>query len=281
LSLPMANPGETITNFLLNAPPGEFHDVVTDVRNLLGDDTVLNEVAPYAFKEYNTEQLLIVNVDGQKTIISKHGEVSASEYVAPRLGLVVSFDHFKQEVTSSRPIEGELDGEAEQWRAALSSKVEVYVSEHYDLGSFEVFSANNGGTITLTLAISAAYFNPTSFYNGRWRSIWTVEFQPGKTAQISGHIRLNVHYYEDGNVQLNTNTTKKKTVPATNAARLAEEAAKAVKELEQDFQQQLELSYDAMNETTFKALRRALPMTRQKVQWAKIGQYKLGQEISK
>jgi capping protein alpha len=278
----MAAPGDTITNFLLNAPPGEFHDVVSDVRNLLGgDDTVLNEVAPYAFKEYNTEQLLVVNVDGQKTVISKHGELSASEYLAPRLGLVVSFDHFKQEVTSSRPIEGELDADAEQWRAAVSQKVEGYISEHYDLGAFDVFSQNNGASFVLTVCISSAYFNPSSFYNGRWRSIWTIEVAPGKTATVSGHIRVNVHYYEDGNVQLNTNTIKKKTIPATNAARFGEEAAKAIKELEQDFQQQLEISYDAMNDTTFKALRRALPMTRQKIQWAKIGQYKLGQEIQK
>lgn len=130
--------------------------------------------------------------------------------------------------------------------------------------------------MVLTVVISSAYFNPTSFYNGRWRSVWTIEFAPGKTATVTGTIRINVHYYEDGNVQLNTNTTKKKTVPATNAARLGEEAVKAIKELEQDFQQQLEVSYDVMNETTFKALRRALPMTRQKIQWAKIGQYKLG-----
>jgi len=277
----MAAPGDTITNFLLNAPPGEFHDVVTDVRNLLGDDTVLNEVAPYAFKEYNTEQLLIVNVDGSKTIIAKQGEISASEYLAPRLGLVVQFDHFKQETTGSRAIAGELDAEAEPWRSGLSQKVETYVAEHFDLGSFEVFSTNNGGSFTLTLAISSAYFNPTSFYNGRWRSVWTIEVQPGKTANLTGSIRVNVHYYEDGNVQLNTNTIKKKTIPATNAQRFAEEGIKAVKELEQDFQQQLEISYDAMNETTFKALRRQLPMTRQKVQWAKIGQYKLGQEIQK
>ena len=37
-----------------------------DVRNLLGDDALLNEVAPYTFKEYNTEQMLVVEHNGVK-----------------------------------------------------------------------------------------------------------------------------------------------------------------------------------------------------------------------
>jgi len=37
-----------------------------DVRNLLGDDSLLNEVAPFAFKEYNTEQMLVVDNNGSK-----------------------------------------------------------------------------------------------------------------------------------------------------------------------------------------------------------------------
>lgn len=40
--------------------------MVTDVRNLLGDDATLNEVAPYAFHEYNTDQMIIVENEGRK-----------------------------------------------------------------------------------------------------------------------------------------------------------------------------------------------------------------------
>src|SRR5688572_20963907 len=35
LALTMANPADIVTNFLLNAPPGEFHDVVTGAFSLL------------------------------------------------------------------------------------------------------------------------------------------------------------------------------------------------------------------------------------------------------
>jgi len=51
------------------------------------------------------------------------------------------------------------------------------------------------------------------FSTGRWRSLWTCTFKPGSgNAELKGNIRITVHYYEDGNVQLNTNTPKVKQV---------------------------------------------------------------------
>ena len=41
--------------------------------------------------------------------------------------------------------------------------------------------------------------------NGRWRSVWKVS---NGGNDITGRIRVNVHYFEDGNVQLETDTTK-------------------------------------------------------------------------
>ena len=46
--------------FMLNAPPGEFMEVVTDVRGLLGDDSIINDSAPQTFRQYNTNQMLQV-----------------------------------------------------------------------------------------------------------------------------------------------------------------------------------------------------------------------------
>jgi capping protein (actin filament) muscle Z-line, alpha len=46
--------------FMLNAPPGEFMEVVTDVRGLLEDDSIINDTAPATFRQYNTDQMLQV-----------------------------------------------------------------------------------------------------------------------------------------------------------------------------------------------------------------------------
>jgi len=91
--------------FLLNSPPGEFMEVVTDVRGLLNDDALVNDLAPSTFKEYNTDQLILVpSPSGGQAVISKFGERGPNEYLDPRGGLVLTFDHIEGKVTGSRSI---------------------------------------------------------------------------------------------------------------------------------------------------------------------------------
>jgi len=271
-----------VNSFLLNAPPGEFHEVVTDVRGLLSNDGLLNELAPTAFKEYNTEQMLVLAVPNQphKVLITKFGEVSGEEYLDTTGKQVVTFDHFKQEVTGTRAAgDAEFNSELEPWRTATEKKALEYVANFYDNGAGAVYCSKDGkGNIVVTFAISSALFNGTNFYNGRWRSVWTATFAPGKAAQVTGNLRINVHYYEDGNVQLNTNCNKKETVQAAKPDSFADAFVLAIQKLEGELQGQLGQNYDKMNTSTFKALRRALPITATKIAWPKITSYKIGTE---
>jgi hypothetical protein len=39
--------------------------------------------------------------------------------------------------------------------------------------------------------------------NGRWRSKWSLAFNKGQTeCELTGLVKAQVHYFEDGNVQL-------------------------------------------------------------------------------
>lgn len=116
---------------------------------------------------------------------------------------------------------------------------------------------------------------------------------------ISGVLKVNVHYYEDGNVQLNTETPIKTTASGSvyyplssfaalekliltfvflqqDARSLADATVKAIDKAESNFHKALETSYNTMGDTTFKALRRVLPITRTKIDWTKIQNYKSG-----
>jgi len=262
-------------NFLLSSPPGEFMEVVTDVRALLPNESLINESAPRTFREYNTEQMVQVDSPkGHKVLITKYGEVADGEYLDPKGGVVLLYDHIKQEVTGSRPIGGgDLENNVESLRAAFEKESFNYVGEHYPHGSTTVYGKDG----KIIVCISSARFNPHNFWNGRWRSVWTYH-----NGELVGHFKIVVHYYEDGNVQLNTDTTQTLNIPSSGGPdAVAQAALKAVSKAEQSFQESLDSSYRSMGDTTFKALRRALPITRTRIDWNKIKNYKIGGQMGK
>jgi len=273
------------TNFLLNSPPGEFADVLTDVRGLILDKQLLNAAAPQTFRQYNIDQMTPVQSPHQKhqMLITKHGEVGEGEYLDPRGKQVVLFDHLRQEVTGARPLKGELDADVEPFRAAFDEAVNEYVQEHYPLGAYTVYGRKEGNEYKITIAISASKYSPTNYWNGRWRSTWQIGFSPsGGEAIISGMVQVQVHYYEEGNVQLN-NTFEKQLQSAVgdSPAATAANALKAIVKTEHTYHNSLDSSYVTMGGTTFKALRRILPITVQKIDWNKIRSYRIAAEIAR
>lgn len=269
------------TNFLLNAPPGEFMEVVTDVRALLPKEAMLNNTANETFKQYNTDQMIQVDAPGgtHKVLITKHGEVGEGEYLDPVGQQVLRFDHIKQEVQGARPLSGEIPADMEPLRAAIEKQALQYVADHYPSGTATVYASKQENAILL--CISSAKFNPSNFWNGRWRSEWKIPVGKSGNLALSGRIRVQVHYYEEGNVQLQTDTSKKTTAAAaSDPATTAVNAVKAIVKVEQAFHQALDTSYTTMGETSFKALRRALPITHQKINWNLIRGYKMGQQVA-
>jgi len=262
-------------NFLLSSPPGEFMEVVTDVRALLPKESLINESAPRTFREYNCDQMVQVDSPGKghKVLITKYGEVADGEYLDPKGGVVVFYDHIKQEATGSRPIQsGDLENGLESLRSAFEKEAFTYCAEHYPHGTTTVYGKDG----KIIVCISSARFNPHNFWNGRWRSVWTYH-----NGELVGHFKIVVHYYEDGNVQLNTDTTQTIPIAAGSPDVTAANAAKAIAKAEQSYQESLDSSYRSMGDTTFKALRRALPITRTRIDWNKIKNYKIGGQMGK
>jgi len=272
-------------SFLLASPPGEFMEVVTDVRGLLQDDTIINDSAPATFREWNTDQMLQVKSPkgDHEVLITKYGEVNDAEYLDPRGGCVVQFDHIRQEVVGSRPISGELDRSVEDFRSAFDNAAHDYVQEHFINGGATVYGGKQGGQTNITICISSSKFNPNNFWNGRWRSVWQCTFSGSGKITLTGNIRLQVHYYEDGNVQLVSNTDKQGSANGGDAKTAATNALKQISRIEAEFQEALNQSYNVMGDTTFKALRRMLPITKKKMEWdiRRIEALKMSSKVGK
>lgn len=87
---------------------------------------------------------------------------------------------------------------------------------------------------------------------------------------VSGTVRVDVHYYEDGNVRMNTS----KNVDIGSASS-ADAVVKEISKAENKYQEELNRAFTALAEGSFKGLRRQLPVTRQRVEWEKIGGYRV------
>ncbi|KIL67858.1 hypothetical protein M378DRAFT_185437 [Amanita muscaria Koide BX008] len=276
---------QVAAQFLLQSPPGEINDVLNDIRTIIADDDLLQEESLPVLKKYNLEQFITVDVpnNNHQSIISAAAKVSSAldeeeRFLDPRSKTTFAFDHISLEASEPLPIE--IDAESEPFRASLESATLTYLSSHYYDGVTSVF-AIPGNPKQFNIQVVANKYNPTNYWSGRWRAQYDIDMENNS---VVGKISVNVHYYEQGNVQLATTHDVSFNLPqgiiGSQESAAASKILALIGEEESNYQQSLANSYHDMGEKTFKGLRRALPLTRQKFEWDRVTGYKLGAELS-
>jgi capping protein alpha len=160
---------------------------------------------------------------------------------------------------------------ADTWsRKSLVKSLGTHASEHYPKSSHGIFPTSSDSALAI-LTVANKY-SPTNYWNGRWRSSY-IYTPSSKT--LTGSIKVDVHYYEDGNVRLLTN----KDVSLSVGGGSASEIMRSIAGVEKKYQEDLNRAFGSLSEGAFKSLRRQLPITRQKIEWEKISGYRLGQDI--
>jgi hypothetical protein len=161
----------------------------------------------------------------------------------------------------------------------------MHVKEHYPNASYGVYPIEDDSKIAILVVANKYspnnfwYFSPSVKYaeantsrNGRWRSLYI--YSPSSSS-LSGTMKVDVHYYEDGNVRLLTTKPISASISSGSASTIVREVTVA----EKKYQEELNKGFNNLSEGAFKGLRRQLPITRQKIEWDKIAGYRLGQDI--
>jgi capping protein (actin filament) muscle Z-line, alpha len=274
---------QILNNFLTNAPPGEFDACCADVKGLLGASagsvfTQAQEAA--AARAWDQDQMIAVTSGDHSVLLTKYNCLGDS-YLDSKGKQTIVYNHLSKTVESSAP--ATVDEDLEPWRNALDLECSKYASGFFLNGVCGVYAQPNdpSGAFVVKVCISAALFKGAAFYNGRWRSDYTVTFTPGKAGDVVGVVKTNVHCFEGGNVQLDASVNKsKRGIPCLNAADFASNVAQTLNAMETDYQVQFEAVYDGLDASSFKALRRALPMKRELLRWPQIMSYKLNDDLS-
>ncbi|KAL8782747.1 MAG: hypothetical protein Q9213_005125 [Squamulea squamosa] len=273
-----------VSAFVEGAPPGELADVIADIKKLtVNEPKLLHSITP-AFKKYNEEQLSTVKIPGssQNVLISPYNCLEDGRYYDVESQTSFAFNHQTQKASDPQPYI--LDSPHSSLIASLLKSLSTHSTEHYPSATSTVCPTSpSSSSDTLALLLVSNKYSPSNFWNGRYRS--TYVFSPSSST-LSGTINVDVHYYEDGNVRLTT--TKK--VPETKLegsggggsgsdGAIAAEVLRKIAGVERAYLEELNKGFGRLSEGEFKGLRRQLPVTRQKVEWEKIGGYRLGQDI--
>jgi len=266
------------TYFIMNSPVGEVNAVVSDVQKLVDDPRLLTEpILNKVMHDYNVENLWVSEDPETKNmvIVSQYNEIASDLYMDPATGRVLRFDHRAQKfvgVLTAQEKEQQkkatVDPEANKFRAAVQKGLNDYLESSFIKGKV-VGSAiiDHKQNNKLVVAISARNVNLSSYWTGNWRSVYSVSLSPGNN-DLRGSIKIRVHYFEDGNVQLHNAVDKSASVNvSTDVDKSATAIVNAINKIETDFHAQLEEMYVNMHSQTFKSMRRFYPITGTTMVW--------------
>lgn len=266
--------------FVMSSPPGQVDEVIADVAKLVGDSSVLNNEAIVKMcREYNKTQFTQVETDSKKILVTPFGMVSDDEYLDPSTGEVYTVDHQTRKATSAQK-KSELNPDVEAKRSAIEKELKSYLENNYKTGKATgaVYGSNEGN---ITICISAMNKKLSNFWSGGWRSTFVCNVATAGTTELASNAKIHVHYFEDGNVQLNAEKKKSCQVNITSdPVTTAKAIIDCLSKWESDYQSYIEEMYVEMHTKTFKSMRRFLPKTRKPMDWNPHF-HSLASEISK
>jgi len=280
-----ASPEEKLriaSHFILKSPAGEIDQVVDDVKTLVNDDSILSEsILERLARQYNTDQYVFGTISsGENFPVTKWGLVDGNTYYDPKTKKSYEFDHIKRTWSEDAKSSEESKTVATDMRDAVDKAFGKYVGDLYvnkEENAYAVYATDESN---LVVVVSCKRANLRSYWTGGWKGTYELTVS-GDKLNVKASVQVNIHYFEAGNVQMNADFNKElDPISFKDNENAAKQFAKAVQELETGFQRKMEEMYVNMHSESFKAMRRFLPLNKQKFEWNSAA-HKIAGELAK
>lgn len=247
---------------LKGTPYGETKFVLKDLEKLVDKLDINDPSVSTVLKEHNEEHLAIVGDTGADGpfVITKHNS-DGDDYIDQRNGHKYTISPADLKVQSTSPYTAEHDEKVEEYRKSFEDLLKTYTKDYYgNNAGYNVTAKGTHDNFTISLAVTGKNLNFDNFYGGEWLSEWTLT-----NSSLEGSVRINAHYFEDGNVQMKINKPFKKDIS------VEKDGAKAVVDFitktEDDVLKGIDTLYEGLLTDVFKTMRRELPVTKTKMDW--------------
>jgi len=271
-------------SFISLSPPAQESLVLDDVRTLVGASVLTADKERQLLAKVNTAKFAAVQVEGRKVLLTPHGALAGGTFLDPSGPCVLEVDHKALTASKSeqplRPEQLQSIQGASSLRNEVDAAMQRYASDYLPGGVVTTYGSMGSG-VTVVCCMSSRVAELSNYWAGAWTSEWTLEVPGGGAiGTLTGKVKCDVHYFEDGNVQLDDKVAFQCELPAGMSEVGAAFAGK-VRDYEQATLAKLEDIYQNMSDTVLQGLRRRLPVTRTKFDWDKLAVARLAQDLQK
>jgi len=266
------------------APPAQESLVLDDVRTLVGASVLTADKEQALLAKAHKAKFAVCNLEGKKVLLTPHAELPGGLFLDPSGPCAFTVDH--KTLTGSKaaqplsPAQQQSISSASALRAEVDGAMQAYCRDYLPSGVVTTYGSTGAG-VTVVSCISAKVAELSNYWAGSWTSEWTLEVPAGGAiGQLTGNVKCDVHYFEDGNVQLDDKIVFQCELPAGAGEAWGAFAGK-LREFEQGALAKLEDIYTNMSESVLQGLRRRLPVTRTKFDWDKQAVARLAQDLQK
>lgn len=280
----MSDELKAVGRFLKEAPPGEYEDCVQAIKGFIEDESVLNEGIKLTKEEWIINNCTTIEIEDHKAILCEEARKGENKFVDPVTNKVFSYDFIEQKIIENAPkkakIEESTNGEEEdkaeeekkeeeeqkeeivessELRKAIQPLALAFASSTVHNGTCGTYDSEDG----VKIVVRASSISKPNFRTG----IILMHFTCHENT-IKGSIELKGHFYEHGNCIGNQKAEFEDSYAGDDEQAQATDIVKKMSKFFNKWNSAVAESFELLNSEGLNKLRRRLPISVQKINWA-------------